>query len=134
MVTAPSSTLEEKIHDLCEAIATDPKVRSARATAEAFFADETAVSTYRDLMRRGQALEEKGESGRLTEADRKALEKVQETMESDDGIRGFSEAQHTLQDVANTVNAFVTKTLEKGRVPTEEEALGGSCGHGCGCH
>ena len=34
-----------------------------------------------------------------------------------------------------TLGGFVTKTLEKGSVPTAEEVFGaGGCGEGCGCH
>ena len=52
-------------------------------------------------------------------------------------VKHFNDAQETLQGIANMVNGFVTKTLEKGRVPTQEEVFGassGSCGTGCGCH
>ena len=52
-----------------------------------------------------------------------------------EGIQAFVAAQDVLQQVANHVNGFVTKTLEKGSVPTAEEVFGaGGCGEGCGCH
>jgi hypothetical protein len=36
--------------------------------------------------------------------------------------------------VQETIHQYVNKTLELGRLPTEEDLNGGSCGHGCGCH
>ena len=49
-------------------------------------------------------------------------------------IQSFNEAQDVLQTIASTVNTYVTKTLEKGRVPAAEELSSGGCGEGCGCH
>ena len=48
--------------------------------------------------------------------------------------RGFLDAQDELHHVQQSIQQYVTKTLELGRMPTEEEMNGGgSCGHGCGC-
>jgi hypothetical protein len=47
----------------------------------------------------------------------------------------FLNAQEVLSGVAEAVNAFVSKTLESGRVPSAEEMVKkGGCGEGCGCH
>jgi cell fate (sporulation/competence/biofilm development) regulator YlbF (YheA/YmcA/DUF963 family) len=53
-----------------------------------------------------------------------------------DGIQAFHAAQDRLQEVVELVNGFVTKTLERGVVPSKDEVVnrGGSCGEGCGCH
>ena len=47
--------------------------------------------------------------------------------------RDFLDAQEHLHEVQESVQHYVTKTLELGRVPTAEEVKSGSCGHGCGC-
>jgi len=47
--------------------------------------------------------------------------------------RGFMDAQEELHQVQESIQQYVTKTLELGRVPSEEEMDSGSCGHGCGC-
>jgi hypothetical protein len=51
--------------------------------------------------------------------------------------RGFIDAQEELQQVQRSVHQYVSKTLELGRLPTEEELDGGGCcgeNHGgCGC-
>jgi hypothetical protein len=48
--------------------------------------------------------------------------------------KGFIDAQEEMQDLQQEVQQFVNKTFELGRVPSEEDLQGGSCGHGCGCH
>ena len=37
-------------------------------------------------------------------------------------------------NVQATIHQYVNKTLELGRMPTDEDMSGGGCGHGCGCH
>ena len=40
-----------------------------------------------------------------------------------------------VHQMSDEVQLFVSKTLELGRVPQEEDFAGeGSCGSGCGCH
>jgi cell fate (sporulation/competence/biofilm development) regulator YlbF (YheA/YmcA/DUF963 family) len=128
--------IENKIQELCNAIAAEPEIHAAREQAEAFLADEEAVALYRELMTLGRSLEQRdrlGESISQVDADR--FEDLQDQAESHAGIRGFNDAQQVLQGVANMVNAFVSKTLEKGKVPTTDEVFGqGGCGEGCGCH
>ena len=50
-------------------------------------------------------------------------------------ISGFIEAQQNLHEVQETVNQYISKTLELGRVPSDEEMEGccGGGGHSCGC-
>ena len=46
------------------------------------------------------------------------------------------EAQQNLHEVQETVNQYISKTLELGRVPSDEEmegCCGGGGGHSCGC-
>ena len=49
--------------------------------------------------------------------------------------RAFLDAQEEMHDIQKSVTRMVKKTLELGRVPSEEDiSEGGSCGSGCGCH
>ena len=48
--------------------------------------------------------------------------------------RGFLDAQEELHTVQQSIQQYVSKTLELGRVPKEEDLNDGGCGHGCGCH
>lgn len=138
MTTLTTSELEEKLNDLCAAIAADSEVASARLQAEAFLADESSVALYRRLMQTQQELHHKQHSGEtISDAEINAFSLLRDQAEANPLVQSFNEAQETLQGIANLVNGFVTKTLEKGRVPTQEEVFGnqgGSCGSGCGCH
>jgi len=138
MSTLTTSALEEKLHHLCAAIAADEEVTAARSQAEAFLADESAVSLYRRLAQTQQELHHKQHAGeKITETEIHAFSQLRDQAENHPLVSQFNQAQQTLQGVANKINGFVTKTLEKGRVPTEEEVFGsseGGCGTGCGCH
>lgn len=130
---APS--IEESLKALCQAIAAEPAVRTARDQAEAFLADDAAVSLYRDVMNLGRTLEQRHRNGETITADEvDTFEDLREKADAHDGIQAFNDAQDVLQAIANTVNTYITKTLEKGRVPAAEELSSGGCGAGCGCH
>ena len=136
MTTAASSAIEAKIQDLCAAIAADSSVVAARENAEAFLADENAVDLYREVMNLGRSLESRHRQGEsIPDSDIQEFEDLQAKADTHEGIRAFNEAQGVLQEIASKVNTFVTKTLEKGRVPTSDEVTATKgCGEGCGCH
>ena len=136
MNAAIAPAIASHIEALCAAIAADPEVQSARADAESFLADEQAVALYRDVMTLGRSLEQRHRSGAEMEPQEVSrFQSLQEQADGNDTIQSFMAAQDLLQDVANKVNGFVTKTLEKGRVPTHDEVFGqAGCGEGCGCH
>lgn len=131
---APAIT--SHIEALCAAIASDPDVKAARDQAESFLADEDAVTLYRDVMTMGRSLEQRHRGGQKLDAEEVSrFQDLQDKADAHEGIQAFVAAQDVLQEVANHVNGFVTKTLEKGRVPSAEEVFGsGGCGEGCGCH
>lgn len=134
-VLAP--VIASRLEDLCNAIATDPFVISAREEAEKFLGDEQAVALYRDVMTMGRNLEERHRKGqKIPQDDIARFQDLQDKADAHEGIRAFNAAQEVLQDIAMQVNGFVAKTLEKGRVPTTDEVFGngGGCGEGCGCH
>jgi cell fate (sporulation/competence/biofilm development) regulator YlbF (YheA/YmcA/DUF963 family) len=128
-------SIEESLLSLCRAIAAEPAVQSARDRAEAFLADDGAVSLYRDVMNMGRTLENRHGSGEsITTDEVNAFEDLRDRASADSRIRAFNEAQDALQAIATAVNTYVAKTLEKGRVPAPEELSSGGCGSGCGCH
>jgi cell fate (sporulation/competence/biofilm development) regulator YlbF (YheA/YmcA/DUF963 family) len=130
------ASIEDKIQELCAAIVADEEVSTARANAEAFLADMDAVTLYRETSLLGRELHQKGHKGEEpTPAETRRFNELQDRSEAHPGIAAFIEAQQVLQGIAETVSNYVSKTLETGKVPTEEEAMGsGGCGEGCGCH
>lgn len=135
MTATLAPTIEDCLKALCQAIAAEPTVRAARDQAESFLADDSAVALYRDVMNLGRTLEHRHRSGETITADEvNTFEDLREKADAHEGIQAFNEAQDVLQSIATTVNTYVTKTLEKGRVPAAEELSSGGCGEGCGCH
>jgi hypothetical protein len=120
-----------------EASVADGEVGNARDQAEAFLADAGAVTLYREMATRGRAPHRKqndGEDPTIIEA--RQFDDLQNRCDAHPKIVAVVEAQQVLQGIAETVSGYVTKTLEKGKVPTEEEVWGKSGGgsEGCGCH
>jgi cell fate (sporulation/competence/biofilm development) regulator YlbF (YheA/YmcA/DUF963 family) len=137
MSTLLAPAISSQIEALCAAIAADPEVQSARNAAETFLADEQAVSLYRDVMTLGRSLEQRHRSGaELEPAEVSRFQALQDQADQNEGIQKFMAAQDTLQNVANTLNTYISKTLEKGKVPAAEEISSGGCcgGGGCGCN
>lgn len=130
------SMIEKRIQELCEAIAADTEVQSARMQAESFLADEDAVSLYREMALLGRSLHQKqheGEDPGQPELGR--YEDLRNRCDAHPLIAAFVEAQDVLGGVAEMVERYVSKTLERGEVPSSSEiADAGGCGAGCGCH
>ncbi|MES2594313.1 MAG: YlbF family regulator [Verrucomicrobiota bacterium] len=135
MSTALAPAISAQIEALCATIAADPEIQSARNAAETFLADEGGVSLYREVMTLGRTLEQRHRSGaELEPTEVNRFQDLQEQADQHDGIQSFMAAQDKLQNLANTLNTFIAKTLEKGSVPAAEEVMGsGCCGGGCGC-
>ena len=130
-----ATTIELKIQELCEAIVADGEVQDAREQAEAFLADEDAVSLYRDMATLGRSLHQKQHNGeQATDMESRRFTDLQNRCEAHPAIASFLEAQEVLSGIAEMVNGYVSKTLERGQVPSESEVRGGGCGEGCGCH
>lgn len=131
-----SPLIQSKIIELCEALVADGDIRSARDKAEAFLADDAAMSIYREMATLGRSLHQKQHHGEEPEGEEiSRFHALQDSCEENSVISGFLAAQQILSGMAESVNAYVGKSLESGRVPTPEEMeKKGSCGEGCGCH
>lgn len=135
------STIEEtlimrKTRELCQAILDEPGMQSARQRIDAFMDDSAARAQYDNLVAKGQALQEKQNSSRpLTGEEIADFEQDRDRLLNNPVARGFVDAQEELQEVQRSVTKYVKKTIELGRIPTEDDLCGGgSCGHGgCGC-
>lgn len=135
MQTTQASRITDKTRELCQAILDEPEMVSARQRIQTFVADEKARTQYEGLMAKGQALQQKQQrSQQLSGEEISAFEKERDALLSNPVARGFLEAQEEMHHVHHSINQFVSKTLELGRLPTEAD-LGeeGGCGDGCGC-
>jgi cell fate (sporulation/competence/biofilm development) regulator YlbF (YheA/YmcA/DUF963 family) len=134
MTTAQDSAVTAKTRELCEAILQDPGYMGMKNRIETFLADDSAKELYRNLVEKGEHLNHKQQQGvQLSKEEISDYEKQRDALTANPVAAGFIEAQQELSKVQETVNQYVSKTLELGRVPADEE-MEGSCGHGCGCH
>ena len=128
------STIIQKTKELCQAILDQPDLRSARKRIETFMSDSKARGHYESVMHKGQALQQKQErSVPLTGQEISEFEKDRDALLQNPVARGFLDAQEELQNVHHSVNQYVAKTLELGRLPTEADFESGGCGDGCSC-
>jgi cell fate (sporulation/competence/biofilm development) regulator YlbF (YheA/YmcA/DUF963 family) len=129
------NSVEEKTRELCEAILADPKVHSIRRRIDTFMADDKARNQYETVMSKGQALQEKQQQSQpLSGVEISDFEKHRDALLENPVARGFLDAQEELHDIQHSIKKQVSKTLELGRLPAEDDLSEGSCGHGCGCH
>jgi cell fate (sporulation/competence/biofilm development) regulator YlbF (YheA/YmcA/DUF963 family) len=135
MQTIEETTLQQKTRELCQAILDQPNMASIRQRIDAFMADERAREQYDGVMTKGQALQQKQQmSTPLTGEEINDFEQHRDALMNNPVARGFLDAQEELHQVQETIHQYVNKTLELGRMPTEEDLGSGGCGHGCGCH
>jgi len=126
------TAITRKTRELCQAILDQPELVAARQSIDKFIADDRAKAQYESLMNRGQALQQKQQTARLTDDEIAAFNKERDALMSNPVARGFLDAQEEMHHVHESIVKFVSKTLELGRMPTDSEMEGG-CGDGCGC-
>jgi cell fate (sporulation/competence/biofilm development) regulator YlbF (YheA/YmcA/DUF963 family) len=132
-----STVIENKARELCETIVAQPQWNSIRNRIDAFLGDDAARGQFDDVNRKGQSLHEKQHSGQpLNGQEIAEFEKQRDALLKNPVARGFLEAQDELHEIQHSVQKYISKTLQLGRVPTEADLKEqeGSCGHDCGCH
>ncbi len=132
--TIEETPVMQKTRELCQTILEQSTMQSIRQRIDAFMADEETRAQYDTLVSKGEALQQKQQMSIALGADEIAeFEKYREGLMKNPVASGFLDAQEELHQVQQSVQQYVNKTLELGRLPTEDEMGGGSCGHGCGC-
>lgn len=133
--TIEETAVLQKTKELCQAILDQPNMQTVRQRIDAFMGDEKSRTQYDNLVAKGQALQQKEQmSTPLSREEINDFEKQREAVFNNPVARNFLDAQEELHNVQETIQQYVNKTLELGRMPTDEDFSGGSCGHGCGCH
>ena len=133
--TTEETQITQKTKELCQAILEEPNIRSIRQRIDAFMGDDKTRAAYDGLVAKGQALQQKQQmSLPLSNEEINDFEKTRDNLLTNPVARGFLDAQEELHGVQESIQQYVSKTLELGRMPTDEDINGGGCGHGCGCH
>ncbi len=123
-----------KTRELCETILAQPDMQAIRRRIDAFLGDENTRAQYDGLVAKGETLQQKQQMALpLTDEEVADFEQHRAALLSNPVARGFLDAQEQLHKVQQSIQHYVSKTLELGRIPTAEEMNGG-CGHAdCGC-
>jgi len=125
----------EKTRALCQAIVDQPGMISLRQNIDAFMADTKACGQYEAVVNKGQALHDKQSQGQQPDtAEIADFEQHREALLSNPVARGFLDAREKLHEIQHSIQKYVSKTLELGRVPEAADLEDHSCGDGCGCH
>jgi cell fate (sporulation/competence/biofilm development) regulator YlbF (YheA/YmcA/DUF963 family) len=136
MQTAIEETpVQQKTKELCQAILEQPTMKSIRQRINAFMGDDQSRAQYDGLVNKGQALQQKQQMAMPLSGEEIAdFEQHRDALMKNPVARGFLDAQEELHQVQHSIQQYVNKTLELGRLPTEED-LNACCGdHGsCGC-
>ena len=135
-LTAEDSIVLQKTRELCQTILDHPDFQSVRKSIDTFMADDKAKNDYQSLVEKSEELNHKQHHGeRLSQEEISAYEAQRESVINNPVAAEFIRAQQEVHGIQESVNRYLSKTIELGRVPAEEELDGGgSCGSGCGCH
>ena len=105
-----------------------------RQRVDAFMASEEAKSQYQNLMEKREFLEHKQQTGsQISDEEIADFNQQRDALVNNPVARGFLDAQQEMHRVQESVNQYLSKTLELGRLPTDEDFGSGSCGSSCGC-
>ena len=133
-LTTEDSSIIQKTRELCESILEHPDFKSVRQNIDAFMADEKAKQEYQNLVERSEELNHKQHQGvTLSDAEVNEFKSQREKVVNNPLAANFIRAQQEMHGIQESVNKYLSKTMELGRVPTDADMDDGSCGHGCGC-
>jgi len=133
--TIEASPVLQKTIELCQTLLEQPEIRSIRQRIDAFIGDDQARNQYEGLVSKGQALQQKQQQSLPLSGEEIAdFEQERDSLLSNPIARGFLDAQEELHQFQESIHKYVNKTLELGRLPSEQEMEASSCGHGgCSC-
>ena len=129
------NAIARKTKELCAAIVAQPEIISIRKRIDSFLSDPGARSQYELVASKGQALHDKQHGGQaLGNAEISDFEKHRDSLLQNPVARDFLDAREKLHEIQHSIQQYISKTLELGRVPSETDLEDHSCGDGCGCH
>ena len=130
-----ANAIIEKTRELCQVILDQPEFQTIRQRITEFMSDDEAKSQYQFLSEQGEVLQLKQQQGLpLTPEEIAEFENRREAFLTNPTAKGFLDARQQMQQMQESVDQYVAKTFELGRLPEENDFQSGSCGSGCGCH
>lgn len=133
--TETKSPIVEKTEELCQTILDQPAYQDVRTKLDAFVKDEAAQQQYSEVLEQQNELQAKQQQGEsLTQDEVDDFNRKKEELFENKVAKDFLDAQQDIHKVQETVNQYVNKTFELGRMPQNDDFEEGSCGPNCGCH
>ena len=126
-----------KTKELCSLILAQPRFAGLEKQVKAFMEDKPSQEQYRSVSLRGRELHQRQMAGQpVAEAEISEFEKLRFGLLENPVARAFIEAQSDMNRIQDSINQYLSKTFELGRVPEEAdfECEDGCCGDACGCH
>ena len=132
-MTTTETNIQQKIRELCQTILEQPEFQTMRRDIDTFLADEKAQGQYQTVATKGDLLQQKQQMGLPLDGNEVSdFERDREALLSNPIARSFLDAQQQMHRLQESVNQYLGKTFELGRVP-EPADLSSGCGSGCGC-
>jgi cell fate (sporulation/competence/biofilm development) regulator YlbF (YheA/YmcA/DUF963 family) len=134
--TIEETLIAQKTRELCQTILDEPGMKAIRQRIDEFLADENTRAQYDGLIAKGQALQQKQQmSVPLTGEEISDFEQQRDLLLKNPVARAFLDAQQELHQVQESIHRQINKTIELGRLPSEEELSEGCCGQheNCSC-
>jgi len=135
MELTADSVIIQKTQELCQAIVDQPEFRAMKQQIETFLANAEARQLYESVSQKGQELRQKQQRAlELTQQEVAEFESGRKALLSHPVAMSFLQAQETMHDVQESVQRYVTRTFELGRVPTPQDFESCACSSGCCGH
>ena len=133
-MTTKHPIIIEKTRELCQCILDQAEYHTIRRQVDAFLGDSESQSQYQRILELGEQLHQKQHSGQsLSGQETNEFEQERAALMKNPVAKGFLEAQEAMHEVQSSINQYVAKTFELGRVPQTEDFPSDSCGPDCGC-
>ena len=143
-LTDDNAAVMGKLQELCRVIVDQDAFEEIHDRVEAFFEDDDAVALFRETNELGEELHRRSHAdARPSDDEIERFEVLRSRLSAHEVASDFIEAQEELHKLQATVNAWVMRTLQLGRVPEPEDFESaedeGCCGGhdgdagGCGC-
>ena len=127
--------IQQKTRELCQVILEQAAFQSMRLRIDQFLVNDEAKAQYELVSEKGEFLQHKQQQNLpLSGEEVNEFEKHREALFNNPVARGFLDAQQEMHKLQESVQQYVSKTFELGRVPEPADFDSGSCGSGCGCH
>ncbi len=132
--TIEDSAVMLKTKELCQVILDQPDLQAHRRCIAAFLEDAGARAQYDAVVAKGQVIHEKQHRAQtLTGEELADFERHRDALLKNPVARAFIDAQEEMHRVQQSIQQYVSKTLDLGRLPRPEDLE--CCDHeGCGCH